>query len=188
MSGAAGTTGAAGRTGTGRERRLVVLRHAKSAWPDGVADRDRPLAARGRRDAPAAGRAIAETIGLPGLVLCSTAVRTRETWELAAAQWDTSVPVRHEPRLYAADAPALLAVLHEVPTEVGTLLLIGHNPGLADLVVTLAGDGVDDTLDRVRTKFPTSAVAVLSWRGAGWPDLVPGTALLTAMTVPRGAA
>ncbi|MFD6326914.1 SixA phosphatase family protein [Streptomyces sp. NPDC058442] len=188
MSGAAGASGATGRTGAGRERRLVVLRHAKSAWPDGVADRDRPLAARGRRDAPAAGRAIAGTVGLPGLVLCSTAVRTRETWELAAEQWDTSVPVRYEPRLYAADAPALLAVLHEVPADIGTLLLIGHNPGLADLVLALAGDGVDDTLDRVRTKFPTSAIAVLSWRGAGWPDLVPGTALLTAMTVPRGAA
>ncbi|WP_406728647.1 SixA phosphatase family protein [Streptomyces sp. GD-15H] len=183
-----GATGVAGHTGTGRVRRLVVLRHAKSAWPDGVADRDRPLAARGRRDAPAAGRVIAETVGLPGLVLCSTAVRTRDTWELAAAQWDTAVPVRYEPRLYAADVPGLLAVVHEVTADVGTLLLIGHNPGLADLVVALAGDGVDDTLDRVRTKFPTSAIAVLSWRGAGWPDLTPGTALLTAMTVPRGAA
>ncbi|MFD5661404.1 SixA phosphatase family protein [Streptomyces hirsutus] len=191
MTGLPGGPGPAGSTSTGRSgaapsRRLVVLRHAKSAWPEGVPDRDRPLAARGERDAPAAGRAIADTVGPPGLALCSTAVRTRRTWELAAAEWDTPPPVRYESRLYAAGVPALLAVVREAPAEVGTLLLIGHNPGLADLVLTLAGDGADDTLDRVRTKFPTSAVAVLSWRGADWSDLAPGAALLTAMTVPRG--
>ncbi|MEU2602297.1 SixA phosphatase family protein [Streptomyces hirsutus] len=191
MTGLPGGPGPAGSTSTGRggtapSRRLVVLRHAKSAWPEGVSDRDRPLAARGERDAPAAGRAIADTVGPPGLALCSTAVRARRTWELAAAEWDTPPPVRYESRLYAAEVPGLLAVLREAPAEVGTLLLIGHNPGLADLVLTLAGDGADDTLDRVRTKFPTSAVAVLSWRGADWSDLAPGAALLTAMTVPRG--
>ncbi|MER6109249.1 SixA phosphatase family protein [Streptomyces hirsutus] len=191
MTGLPGGPGPAGSTSTGRggaapSRRLVVLRHAKSAWPEGVPDRDRPLAARGERDAPAAGRAIADTVGPPGLALCSTAVRARRTWELAAAEWDMPPPVRYESRLYAAGVPALLAVVREAPAEVGTLLLIGHNPGLADLVLTLAGDGADDTLDRVRTKFPTSAVAVLSWRGADWSDLAPGAALLTAMTVPRG--
>ncbi|GAB2792271.1 histidine phosphatase family protein [Streptomyces chlorus] len=186
--GLAGRTGPTGQGGAAPLRRLVVLRHAKSAWPEDVPDRDRPLAARGERDAPAAGRAIAGTVGPPGLALCSTAVRARRTWELAAAEWDTSPPVRYEPRLYAAGAPGLLAVVREAPADVGTLLLIGHNPGLADLVLALAGDGADDTLDRVRVKFPTSAVAVLSWRGAAWPDLAPGTALLTAMTVPRGPA
>lgn len=175
-----------GHTGTGPPRRLVVLRHAKSARPEGVADHERPLAPRGRADAPAAGRALAEAGCLPDLALCSTAVRARRTWELAAAQWDTSPPVRHDPRLYAAGVPELLAVVREVPAEAGTLLLIGHNPGLEDLVLTLAGDGLDDTLDRVREKFPTSAVAVLSWHGADWRDLAPGAALLTSVTVPRG--
>ncbi|MFC1227829.1 MULTISPECIES: SixA phosphatase family protein [Streptomyces] len=183
-----GEPGPAGRDGTAASRRLVVLRHAKSAWPEGVPDRDRPLAARGERDAPAAGRAIAGTVGPPGLVLCSTAVRARRTWELAAAEWATPPPVRYDSRLYAAGVPALLAVVREAPADVGTLLLVGHNPGLADLVLALAGDGADDTLDRVRAKFPTSAVAVLSWRGTAWPDLAPGTALLTAVTVPRGPA
>jgi phosphohistidine phosphatase len=65
-------------------------------------------------------------------------------------------------------------------------LLVGHNPGLEELVLELAGDGLDDTLDRVRTKFPTSAIALLSWRGTGWPALGPRTALLTSFTVPRG--
>ncbi|MHC3472242.1 SixA phosphatase family protein [Streptomyces sp. 7R007] len=174
------------RAGAGPLRRLVVLRHAKSAWPAGVADHERPLAPRGRRDAPAAGRALAEADCLPDLALCSTAARARQTWELASAQWGTPPPVRSDPRLYAADAADLLAVVREVPPEVETLLLIGHNPGLEDLVLDLAGDGLDDTLEEVRTKFPTSAIAVLAWHGTGWRALAPGTALLTDVLVPRG--
>lgn len=172
--------------GAGPLRRLVVLRHAKSAWPAGVADRERPLAPRGRRDAPAAGRAIAETDCLPDLALCSTALRARQTWELASAQWGTPPPVRLVPGLYAADVPDLLEAVYEVPAQVRTLLLIGHNPGLEELVLELAGDGLNDALERVRTKFPTSAIAVLAWHGGTWDSLTPGTALLTDMIVPRG--
>ncbi|MFJ3808933.1 SixA phosphatase family protein [Streptomyces sp. NPDC090073] len=167
-------------------RRLMVLRHAKSAWPEGVEDHRRPLAPRGLRDAPAAGRALAEGGGLPDLALCSTAVRARRTWELAAAEWGTPPPVRYDRRLYAADAADLLDVVREVPREVEALLLVGHNPGLEQLVAELAGDGLDDSLERLRVKFPTSAIAVLTWRGTGWPALGPGTALLTSFMVPRG--
>ncbi|MEU1040165.1 SixA phosphatase family protein [Streptomyces sp. NPDC005551] len=174
------------RTGPGPLRRLVVLRHAKSAWPEGVPDHERPLGPRGRRDAPAAGRALAAADCLPDLVLCSTAVRARQTWDLVAAQWGTPPSVRHDPRLYGAGWADLLAAVREVPDPVGTLLLIGHNPALAELVLTLAGDGLDDTVEEVREKFPTSAVAVLAWHGDGWRDLAPGTALLTDLTVPRG--
>ncbi|MGV9875046.1 SixA phosphatase family protein [Streptomyces cellulosae] len=174
------------RAAAGPLRRLVVLRHAKSARPEDVADHERPLAARGRRDAPAAGRALADLDCLPGLALCSTAVRARRTWELAAAQWGTPPPVRFDPRLYHADVPGPLKVIRETPAEVETLLLVGHNPGLEDLVLALADDGLDDLLDQVRAKFPTNAVAVLDWRGATWRDLLPGAALLTSVTVPRG--
>ncbi|MEU3986267.1 histidine phosphatase family protein [Streptomyces sp. NPDC026672] len=174
------------RAGGGPLRRLVVLRHAKSAWPEGVADHRRPLAPRGRRDAPAAGRALAEADCLPDLALCSTAVRARQTWELASAEWGTPPPVRHDPRLYGAGPDELLDVVREVPAEVETLLLVGHNPGLEELVLDLAGDALDDALDAVRAKFPTSAIAVLDWHGPGWIALAPGTALLTSMTVPRG--
>ncbi|MDT0435721.1 MULTISPECIES: SixA phosphatase family protein [Streptomyces] len=171
----------------GALRRLVVLRHAKSAWPEGVPDHDRPLAPRGLRDAPAAGRALADGDVLPGLALCSTATRARRTWELASAQWGTPPPVRLDGRLYGADAPELLDVVQETSAGVGTLLLVGHSPGLADLVLALAGDSLDDgAFDRVRTKFPTSAIAVLAWRGPDWRALLPGTALLTSLLVPRG--
>ncbi|MGW0209610.1 SixA phosphatase family protein [Streptomyces sp. NPDC003233] len=174
------------RAGRGSLRRLVVLRHAKSAWPEGVEDHRRPLARRGLRDAPAAGRALAEADCLPDLALCSPAVRARRTWELASAEWGTPPPVRYDRRLYAAGVPELLEVVHEAPPEVETLLLIGHNPGLEELVLELARDGLEDTLERVRTKFPTSAIAVLSWHGTGWPALGPGTALLTSLIVARG--
>jgi phosphohistidine phosphatase len=123
---------------------------------------------------------------LPDLALCSTAVRARETWELAAEQWGTPPPVRFDGRLYGADVAELLVSVREVPEHVRTLLLVGHNPGLEELVLELAGDGFGDTLDRVRTKFPTSAVAVLVWHGDAWNELGPGGALLTDILVPRG--
>ncbi|MEH0542686.1 histidine phosphatase family protein [Streptomyces sp. B21-105] len=167
-------------------RRLVVLRHAKSAWPTGVPDHERPLAPRGRRDAPAAGRAIAEAGCVPDLALSSTAVRARGTWELVSAQWEAPAPVRLDPRLYGADVPELLDVVRETPADVGTLLLVGHNPGLEELVLDLAGGGERAALEAVRLKFPTSALAVLTWHGTDWRALNPGAALLTSATVPRG--
>ncbi|MFJ3171977.1 SixA phosphatase family protein [Streptomyces roseus] len=165
----------------------MILRHAKSAYPDGVPDHDRPLGPRGLRDAPAAGRLFARSFGVPDLVLCSPARRARDTWDLAAAELDRTPPVRHDPRLYAADARDLLDVIREVPPEVGTLLLVGHNPGLEDLLLLVAAAAVGDALERARTKFPTSAVAVLALRGP-WSDLGPDAALLTDLAVPRGQA
>lgn len=175
-----------GRPPAGPRRRLVVLRHAKSAYPAGVPDHDRPLAPRGLRDAPAAGRALADADWLPDLALVSTAVRARRTWDLVSGQWGTPPTVSFDARLYAADVAELLEVVRDVPERVRTVLLVGHNPGLEELILTLAGDGVDDTVDQVRTKYPTSAVAVLVWHGAGWHELSPGTALLTDFAVPRG--
>jgi phosphohistidine phosphatase len=166
-------------------RRLVVLRHAKSARPEGVPDHERPLAPRGLRDAPAAGRWLAEADCRPDLVLCSTARRTRQTWELAAAELGSTPLVRYEPRLYAADDQTTLDVVREVTADVGTLLLIGHNPGLQDLILLLADEALGGTMQRAQTKFPTSAVAVLTWRGT-WSALAPGAALLTDLAVPRG--
>ncbi len=77
-------------------------------------------------------------------------------------------------------------MVRETPPEAGTLLLVGHNPGLEELILALAGDALDDALDRIRVKYPTSALAVLAWRGTSWRALAPGAALLTAVTVPRG--
>lgn len=143
------------------QRRLVVVRHAKAAWPDGVPDLQRPLAERGRHDAPAIGRWLAEHIGDPDLVLCSVAVRARQTWELAAAELPAAPPVRYEEQVYDASASTLVDVVAALPDSAATVVLIGHNPALTDFVARLSGQPQE---------LKTSAVAVLSWPGR-WVDL-----------------
>jgi phosphohistidine phosphatase len=163
-------------------RRLVLFRHAKSDWPD-VADHDRPLAARGRRDAPRVGRWLGESGFLPDLVVCSTALRARETWELAAAGLLAAVPgpalaVRYEPRVYEANVLGLLMLVREFTSDVRTALIIGHNPGLSDLTA-----GLTDPPPDPPHAFPTAAVAVLALPG-DWADAAPGAARLLAFVVP----
>lgn len=166
--------------------RLVVLRHAKSAWPDGVADRERPLAPRGRRDAPAAGRWVRAADCVPDAVVCSPARRTRETWELVAPELGDVPEVVFEPRVYEAGSGQLLDVVRKTSEHRRTLLLIGHSPGVQELVLSLAGDAeTDQQLAQVSEKFPTSAIAVLTFSGA-WRELAPGNAVLADYAVPRG--
>lgn len=168
-------------------RRLVVVRHAKSAWPD-LPDHDRPLAKRGRRDAPRAGAWLRNAGHIPDLVLCSTARRARETWQLAAETLGVSPPVRYEARLYGADLAALLAVIAEQPADAATLLVVGHDPSVQQLTLHLAkdrtGDAIGELVDRVRTKFPTCAIAVLAISGP-WTELDQGSARLTNFVLPR---
>ena len=118
-------------------RRLMLLRHAKSDWPD-VPDRDRPLAKRGRRDAPVIGRWLHDHGYLPDAVVCSAARRTRETWELLAPELGGSPSVTFEPRAYAASALTLLYLVGELPAASRTALLIGHNPAISELATSLA--------------------------------------------------
>jgi phosphohistidine phosphatase len=164
-----------------------MLRHAKSAWPD-VPDHERPLGKRGQGDAPGAGRWLRQAGYRPGLVVCSTARRTRETWELAAAELGDSPPVRFEPRMYGANTAQLLDLVRETPSEVEILLVVGHEPTMHELTLLLAAsvaDGSDPgTLDRVKLKFPTAAIAVLPFAGE-WSDLGPSGAELADFVVPR---
>ncbi|MFC8585901.1 SixA phosphatase family protein [Streptomyces sp. NPDC057217] len=147
-------------------RRIVLLRHAKADWPQ-VSDHERPLAERGRSDAPVAGRKLAETgIGFD-LALCSTAVRTRETWKLAVQELPERPRTVYEDRLYEASLGELIALLNDVPDEVSDLLVIGHNPGMHALADALAGRAEGDTATRMnRSGFPTSAFAVLTFDGS----------------------
>jgi phosphohistidine phosphatase len=165
-------------------RTLVVLRHAKSDWPD-VPDHERPLSARGRRDAPAVGRWLRDAGIRPDLVICSTARRARETWELAADELGGDIPVEYEPGVYDASAFDLLEVVTEAPQAVRTLLVVGHNPAMQRLAVELAGSSDGDALERANTKFATAAVAVLQVPGE-WAELTPGSARMTAFAKPRG--
>ncbi|MEU9250581.1 histidine phosphatase family protein [Streptomyces sp. NPDC048270] len=170
----------------GTVRRLVVLRHAKSAWPPDVPDAERPLGPRGLRDAPAAGRWLREAGCVPDRVVCSPARRTRRTWDLVAAEAGLTAPVAYEERAYGASAGELLDLVRETPAQARTLLLVGHNPGAQELVLLLAGDGDAAALEQAAVKFPTSAIAVLDLSGP-WSSLAPGGARLAGLAVPRGA-
>jgi phosphohistidine phosphatase len=166
--------------------RLLLLRHAKSDWPPGVPDGERPLAERGVRDAEAAGELLAAEGWTPDLVLCSTAERARRTWSLAAAALTPAPVLLEQPELYGADVPDVLRLVRAVEEAVGTLLVVGHQPTFSRTVQELAGDHSDqDALDRLREKFPTSGIAVLSV-DVPWAQLRPGLAALERFEVPRG--
>jgi phosphohistidine phosphatase len=139
---------------------LVLLRHGKSDWSGDEPDHLRPLARRGQRQVPEAGRWLAGNVGVIDLAIVSPAERTRQTWRLAAAELDVPARVREDDRVYAASAQSLLGVLREVPGEVATVVLVGHNPGLEDLVASLTGGWVP---------MPTSALAVIDLPGP-WSD------------------
>ncbi|MEE1784468.1 histidine phosphatase family protein [Streptomyces sp. SP17BM10] len=164
---------------------LIVLRHAKSAWPAGVPDEERPLGPRGRRDAPEAGRWLRDRGLLPDMVVCSPARRARETWDLASAELPQAPSAAFDPRVYTADADDLVQVLRGRPRHAATVLLIGHNPALEDLVLDLAADTGGEALDRVREKYPTSGLAVLEVTGE-WAALGSSPARLRDFAVPRG--
>jgi phosphohistidine phosphatase len=166
----------------------MLLRHAKSDWPD-VADQARPLAKRGRHDAPAVGRWLAAHGYLPDVVVCSTARRTRQTWELIAPELGGSPSVTFEPRAYDASALTLLYLARELPDRCRAALLIGHNPAISELASSLAGPpedappAEDGAPPPPRLSFPTAAVAILEFAGH-WPALAPGEARLEAFTAP----
>jgi phosphohistidine phosphatase len=168
-------------------RTLVLFRHAKSAWPDGVPDHERPLAPRGQRDAPVMGRWLRDAGCMPDRVVCSTARRARETWQLAQTGLAAAPPVTFDRGVYEASAAGLLALIRRTPAAVGTLLVIGHNPAIEELALMLAappGAGPDDALQRMRVKFPTAAIAVLE-AGGTWHALTRGRAHLAAFVTPR---
>ncbi|MFJ9648512.1 SixA phosphatase family protein [Streptomyces sp. NPDC004244] len=164
-------------------RRIVLLRHAKADWPQ-VADHDRPLAERGRKEAPAAGLKLAEAGIAFDLALCSTAARTRETWKLAVQELPHRPRTVYEERLYEASLGELIALLNETPDEVADLLVIGHNPGMHALADALAGRVEGDALARMtRSGFPTAALAVVSFTGS-WKSLEHGVGTLLDFWTP----
>ncbi len=166
-------------------RRLVLVRHAKSARPVGVPDHERPLSGRGRRDARAAGRWFRGEGPRPDLALCSTAVRARHTWELVLASLPP-VPTRLVPELYGADADELLDLVAGVASSVRTLVVVGHEPTASITALRLAGRRSErGALEALADKFPTTGIAVLRFEG-DWPALRDARPVLETFTVPRG--
>lgn len=168
-------------------RRLCLLRHAKSSWDDArLADFDRPLARRGREAAPRIARWMAEAGLRPDHVLCSPALRTRQTWEIVQPSLGPQAEARFCRTIYEAPWERLLTALRGVPAAAHTVLMIGHNPGMEDLANLLAGAESDtQALAVMRRKFPTAALALFDVPDAAWPELGPGCARLGAFVRPK---
>jgi phosphohistidine phosphatase len=163
-------------------RTLVLLRHAKSAYPDGVADHDRPLAPRGRREAGLAGDWLRANLPAIDAVLCSTATRARET----LAHTGIDAPVRYVDRLYDAVPGTVIDEITGVDDDVAVLLLVAHEPTLTQVALGLARTDDSNTAaaERISTKFPTSGMVVLRLTGS-WKDVELGSAELADFHVPR---
>ncbi len=166
-------------------RTLYLLRHAKSSWSDPwLGDHDRPLNGRGKQAVKRLRRHMAGTGIAPDLVLCSSAQRTVMTLEGISRALPGTATVLVEDGLYGAESSHLLDRLHEVPDDVGSVMLIGHNPGIEMLASLLIGAGDDDLRRRAAAKFPTGALASLTFDRA-WHILERGDATLQAFVVPR---
>ncbi|OYN75134.1 SixA phosphatase family protein [Mycolicibacterium sphagni] len=158
------------------------MRHAKSDYPNGVPDHDRPLAARGIREASLAGDWLRANVPAIDLVLCSSATRTRQTLD----RTQISAPATYSERLYGATAGTMIDEINNVDDDVATLLVVGHEPTMSHVALGLANPDGSHTgaAERIAVKYPTSAIAVLSVP-VGWAGLQLNGAELTAFHVPR---
>lgn len=164
-------------------KRLYLMRHAKSDWDDPkLGDHERPLTARGRKGAAAIARYIRDRKIAPDVVLCTSAVRAQETLEALRPSLGAAT-VKIEPKLYEASSEDLLRRIKRLSPRASSVLLIGHNPAIQDLVLTLAGRGKD--LDSVRRKLPTSGIATLEARVDRWGALEPEGATLLDFVTPK---
>lgn len=163
---------------------LHLVRHAKSSRDDAhLDDHDRPLAPRGRKVAPMMARWMAENDVVPGLVLVSTAKRTRETWSLMKPAFRPAPEVAFEDGLYLASADELLDRIGRLPEAAGEVMVIGHNPGLHDLALHLAaGHGIEH--GRLAEKFPTGALCTIDFGRRPWRHVEAGAGRLVRFVRP----
>jgi len=168
---------------------LTLLRHAKSSWTDAsLDDFDRPLAPRGIRAAAAMGAYMRDQGLVPETVLCSTARRAKETWDLLSAEWPDAVPVEFDQALYLASPAGILRRLEPVGDGVDRVMVIGHNPGLHQLAIRLTFGGDDEAIARLGSHFPTAAMAMIDLDGGTWRAIEPTGGQLARFVVPRDLA
>lgn len=168
-------------------KRLTLLRHAKSAWDDPVArDFDRPLNRRGEKAALLMGQfARAQDMRFDATV-ASPAVRVVQTLDRFFEGFGGPIEPRWDRRIYLASAPTLIDVVRDTPGDVDHLLLVGHNPGMEELVLALVPDDADNALrDDVEIKFPTASLAILDLDIDDWADAGENVARLVSFTRPR---
>jgi phosphohistidine phosphatase len=165
-------------------KRLILFRHAKSSWEHDVEDDERPLADRGIRAAPAMGAWLDANGHLPDLALVSTARRAQQTWALAASALGRAVAEQDSDAIYEASPETILGVIRSTDQAVATLITVGHNPGFEQLATLLMKDDGGEAGARLRQKFPTAAIAVLSFDGS-WAELGPHSCTLEHFVTPK---
>jgi phosphohistidine phosphatase len=148
--------------------RLLLFRHAKTARESGGGDHDRPLTKRGEEDSKRIGRYLADEQLFPDLVIASDSRRTRQTLDLALKAANQHPQTRLDRAVYLAEPHTLLEVVRRTPGNVRSLMMIGHNPGMAELATLLTGFGDRYAFARMNAKFPTSGLAVLDFPVERW--------------------
>ena len=168
---------------------LFLLRHA-DASPGDADDHERPLSARGQAEAASIGQKLGSTRAMLSAVLCSSALRTRETLDalreaeaFEASPPDVAPGIRIEEVLYLASTRQMLARLQQLPSDTSSALLIGHNPGIYDLATQLVGSGDRDTYDRLRAGMTPAALCRLEFSGE-WRELSAGVGRLVSFDLP----
>jgi phosphohistidine phosphatase len=164
--------------------RLHLLRHAKSDQTDAVEDHERPLSRRGRETARRVGESLPAALGQLDLVLCSPALRTRQTAELVLAGFRPTLRILFEEELYLASDAVLLRRLRRLDFRTEGVLVVGHNPGLHELATKLASPDSPRFREMAVGKFPTLARASLAIE-AGWQSVGRGTHALTDYVTPK---
>ena len=166
-------------------RTLYVLRHAKSDWGDAsLRDFDRPLNGRGRKAATAVGREMHERGLTPDLVLLSPSARTTETLARVEKGFGASFEKVEKPAIYLAEAGTLLDLIRCAPANAEHLMVVGHNPGMQELVRALAKEP-RDLLEEAGAKFPTGALVEIRFDVGDWPDVSPGSGSIRSFLKPR---
>jgi phosphohistidine phosphatase len=166
-------------------KKLTLMRHAKSSWDDpNLEDHKRPLTGRGRKAATQMAKYLEELHLPPTIVLCTSAARARQTLELIRPALGDHATVKIEPKLYGAGSKDLLTRLRRVSQTAPSVLLVGHNPAIQDLVMELATDG--PLAEQIRRKFPTAALAMFNVDVTEWRNLAPTTSSLVEFVTPKG--
>jgi len=165
---------------------LYLLRHAKSAWDTaGQPDHDRPLNDRGRKACIRLAEYIRRQHVLPAMVLCSSAARTQETWDRICDQLDRDFPTRIEEDLYLADPKVILTLIRRINPDVPSALVVGHNPGIGELMRQLVGEGRPKLVMELGDKVPTGALATLELPIESWTQVKSGRGVLKDYVTPR---
>lgn len=165
---------------------LSILRHAKSSWDDpSHKDFDRPLSERGEDAAPRMGAYMAAQGLAPELVLCSPAVRARQTLDLVLPHLAGDPTVVYEDNFYLAAPSVMLARVRKVEAKVRHVLIVGHDPGMQGLALELAGSGDAEALQSLGRKFPTGALAVIRFNARDWSKIRPAKGRLELFATPK---